>query len=170
MRAQALARPEFSAHFQLFATVAAGRDPGGRVFEARELERAILVQLRLLAALAARGHACERLSVALSPDAAHGPAADAVATRLRARFPDVPVEIDGGRIAKSGYYRGVCFGVWVHRAEYRFPLGDGGSVDWVAKLTSSRKERCLVGALGTEALATVFAPPSSPRATRSEGP
>ena len=67
------------------------------------------------------------------------------------------------RIEKSGYYRGLCFAVWVHRGEAGpFPLGDGGLTDWVAKLTASRKERCVIGALGTEALATVLAPTGGP--------
>jgi hypothetical protein len=159
VRAQALARPEFSAHFQLFATVIAGRDVGGRTFEERALVRTIGTQLSLLATLAARGFACERLSVTLSPDATHTPVAERVALTLRSRFPSVPMTIDGTRIAASGYYGGVCFGVYVERESDRFPLGDGGLTDWIAKLTSRRNERCCVGALGTEALATIFAPP-----------
>jgi hypothetical protein len=72
----------------------------------------------------------------------------------------VPVVIDGARIAKSGYYRGVCFGVYVaprEAPERLMPLGDGGLTDWVAKLTARRNERFLVGALGLELLASVFA-------------
>lgn len=158
VRAQPLARPEFRPHFQLFVTVAAGRDPGGRAFEAREVERAITVQLELVRVLAARGHLCDRPVVALSPDAPHAPVAERVAAALRAAWPDVPVEIDGARVAASGYYGGLCFGVWIQREHDRFPLGDGGFTDWVAKLTSSRKERCFVGAVGVEALATALAP------------
>lgn len=158
VRAQALERPEFTAHFQLFATVMAGRDPGGRAFETDAIVRTIGVQLTLLRRLAERGFACGRLTVTLSPDATLTPIAERAATTLRSRFADVPVEIDGARIATSGYYRALCFGVWVHRDADRFPLGDGGFTDWVAKLTASRKERCLVGALGTEALATSSRP------------
>ena len=158
VRAQALERPEFSAHFQLFVTVMAGRDPGARAFEQDAVTRTLMVQLTLLRALAAQGFACGQLSVALSPDGTHTPIAERVAATLRARFSDVPIEIDGARLAASGYYQKLCFGTWVHRDTDRFPLGDGGFTDWVAKLTSSRKERCFVGALGTEALATVFAP------------
>ncbi|MFO0685929.1 MAG: hypothetical protein U0234_27970 [Sandaracinus sp.] len=158
VRAQPLARPEFRPHFHLFVTVAAGRDPGGRTFEAREVERALVVQLDLVRALAARGHRCEHAIVALSPDRTHTPVAERVAAALGGRFPGVPVEIDGARIAKSGYYRGLCFGLWIQRESDRFPLGDGGLTDWVAKLTSSRKERCLVGAVGLEALASALGP------------
>ncbi len=55
-------------------------------------------------------------------------------------------------------YARLCFGTWIERAEGRMPLGDGGFTDWVAKLAASRKERCFVGALGIEALATVVTP------------
>ncbi len=51
--------------------------------------------------------------------------------------------------------------MWVRHASSgdELPLGDGGLTDWLAKLVSSRKERYFVGAIGTELLATLFAPP-----------
>ena len=36
------------------------------------------------------------------------------------------------------------------------PLIDGGMVDWVARLRSDRKEKCLVGAVGTELLVRLW--------------
>lgn len=159
-RAQALERPEFTAHFELFVTTSAGRDPGGRRFEEDALRTALLVQLTLLDRLEGEGFALGPRSVRLSPDASHAALAGRVRDALVSRWPSVPVVIDGARIEKSGYYRGVCFGVYVaprEAPERLMPLGDGGLTDWVAELTARRNERFLVGALGLELLASVFA-------------
>lgn len=157
-RAQALARPEHSAHFQLFVTTIAGRDPGGRRLQTEGLIEAITTQLTMLRALASEGFACARARVTLSPDEEHTRVARDAASTIGERFADVPIAVDGTRIAKSGYYRGLCFGVHVEHEGESFPIGDGGLTDWLAKLTSSRKERFLVGAMGTELLATLLAP------------
>ena len=160
-RAQPLARPEHTAHFELFVTTSAGRDPGGRRFEEDALERALVVQLSLLERLAAEGFAIGARAIQLSPDASHASVASRVRDRIAAAFPSVAVTIDGQRIAKSGYYRGVCFGLYVAPSgapDTSMPLGDGGSTDWVAQLTARRNERFFVGALGLELLASVFSP------------
>jgi hypothetical protein len=160
-RAQALERPEFTAHFELFVTTSAGRDPGGRRFEEDALSLALTVQLVLLDRLEHEGFPIGARAVRLSPDASHEPLAARVRDALISRWPSVPVVIDGTRIAASGYYRGLCFGVYAaprDAPERLLPLGDGGLTDWVAKLTARRNERFFVGALGLELLASVFAP------------
>jgi hypothetical protein len=158
-RAQALPRPDFFAHFQLFVTIAMGRDPGGRTFEQRALVEQVGAQLALLTALARDGFDCARRELTLSPDATHLPVAERARDELLAVSPDLPIAIDPARIAASGYYRGLAFRLDVRSANGTlFPLGDGGLTDWGAKLTGSRKERTLVGAIGTELLATALAP------------
>lgn len=163
-RAQALARPEHRAHFQLFVTTLGGRDPGGRAFHRRAVLEAVTVQLALLERLAALGYAIGARRLVLSPDAAHRPIAEPVADALARSHPGVPVTIDAARITAGRYYQGLCFTLWLTHAvtSDELPLGDGGFTDWTAKLTGSRKERFFVGALGTEMLATLFAP-LSPR-------
>lgn len=159
-RAQALERPEFTAHFQLFVTVRAGRDPGGRAFEKHALLDALVTQHRFLDRLAAEGFAVGERRVTLSPDAVHTPVAEHVAAELAKSHPSHAVAIDGARLARTPYYRGVCFSLWLKHARtgQDFPLGDGGLTDWVAKLAGSRKERYLVGAMGLELIASQFAP------------
>lgn len=159
VRAQPLVRPEHVAHFRLFVTASAGRDPGGRAFEAEALHAHVGTQLRMLASLAREGFRCAAVDVSISADAAHTPSAERAREALRDEWPSVGVALDPARIAASGYYRGVCFGVYVTAPDgARFPLGDGGRTDWTAKLTGSRKERFFVGAIGTELLATLMAP------------
>lgn len=159
-RAQALERPEFTAHFELFVTTSAGRDPGARRFQEDALRRALEVQHAVLDAAQADGFRVGRREMRLSPDASHLPAAERVRDALLARWPAHAVTIDATRISQSHYYGGLCFGMWITRGEEdaMFPLGDGGFTDWVAKLTSMRGERFFIGALGLELLASVFAP------------
>lgn len=158
VRAQALARPEHTAHFLIFVTAVAGRDPGGRVFQEQAIAEHLEVQLRLLEALAERGHPTRDVSVMLSPDAKHTEAAARVAARLVLARPSLPVDIDPEREAKSGYYHGLCFSLYVAHEGARIPLGDGGLVPWLATLTGDRKERYAVGAIGAEVLASFLAP------------
>lgn len=159
-RAQRPARPEHRAHFQLFVTTLGGRDPAGRVFHRRAVREALGTQLALLDRLASAGYAIGPRRLVLSPDEAHRAVAEDVAAELGESQPQVATSVDPARITASRYYQGLCFSLWLAHARTGedFPLGDGGFTDWTAKLTGSRKERFFVGAVGTELLATIFAP------------
>lgn len=138
----------FSQHFRLLALTTSGRDPGGRTF-ARD---ATLDHLRVLLDLL-RGEGATGLRVTLAADAAHAPVADAIAAAL-----DVPVDRDDARLTRSSYYRGLAFKLWVGGPGGDAPLGDGGLVDWLAKLRSDRKQRFAIAALGTELVVKRRAP------------
>lgn len=60
---------------------------------------------------------------------------------------DVMTQID--RVDGLGHYNGLCFSLDVGKTN----IIDGGSVDWVSKLSSNRKERTVVSGLGTQLLA-----------------
>lgn len=157
-RAQALVRKEHTAHFQLFVMVVAGRDPGGRALQATALREAIDTQLAMLSALRGEGFRIGRVRVSISARAPYREAAASAAAALAQAWPEVAIALDPARAEASAYYGGLCFGVFLEHGADWIPLGDGGVTDWVAKLTGSRKERFFVGAIGTEALATLFAP------------
>ena len=56
----------------------------------------------------------------------------------------------------SSYYEGLRFQMDLPHEGGLLPLIDGGMVDWVARLRSDRKEKCLVGAVGTELLVRLW--------------
>jgi len=144
VRAQHFDAPRFSAHFQLFGFVSAGRDVGGLRFERENLA----LHLRFAAAaLAAAGFAETTIHVTLL-DPAFEPVLEHVTSAL-AEVPNVHVAADPTRESGRGYYRGLCFKVHSGALE----LGDGGFTDWTARLLGNRKERLLVSGYGVDRLA-----------------
>lgn len=70
---------------------------------------------------------------------------------LRSAFPDVAIIFDLGRSAGIGYYETLCFKLTACTAQgQKFPLVDGGMVDWTKKLLESNKERLLISGFGSE--------------------
>ncbi|SEH03325.1 hypothetical protein SAMN05444920_13543 [Nonomuraea solani] len=133
VRAQHFTGPVSYAHFTLFALVTAGRDTGGLAFE--------------------RQHAAEHLAVLTAAVRACGVAAPEVkVTVLDERFEPVAAGLDAGRDPDReggrGYYTGLCYKIYGDGME----VGDGGFVDWTARLLGNRKERLLISALGIDRL------------------
>ncbi|MEV1178093.1 hypothetical protein [Nonomuraea sp. NPDC049784] len=135
VRAQHFEGAAHYAHFTLFALVTAGRDTGDLAFE--------------------RQHAAEHLAILADAVRACGvKAPEARVTVLDERFDRVAAGLDvvpdPGRESGRGYYTGLCYKIHADGVE----VGDGGFVDWTARLLGNRKERLLISALGIDRLAT----------------
>ncbi|MGP4098842.1 hypothetical protein [Nonomuraea sp. KM90] len=133
VRAQRFEGAASYAHFTLFAVITAGRDTGDLAFE--------------------RAHAAEHLAVLTAAVRACGGAdAETRVTVLDDRFERVAAELDAtpdpDRQGGRGYYSGLCFKIYGKGVE----VGDGGFVDWTARLLGNRKERLLISALGIDRL------------------
>ena len=61
--------------------------------------------------------------------------------------------IDRGRQAGRGYYRDLCFKVYIYAGGEPQEVGDGGFTDWTARLAANRKERLLISGVGIDRLA-----------------
>jgi hypothetical protein len=121
------------AHFGLFALVSGDRDTGNLAFERR--------------------HLAEHLSLLTDAVRACGiPDPEVRVTVLDPRFERVADGVgatdDPDRQSGRGYYTGLCFKIYAGGVE----LGDGGFVDWTARLLGNRKERLLISALGVDRL------------------
>lgn len=146
VRAQRFDGPGMSAHFQLFGLVTAGRDVGGLAFE-----RAALAEHLRFAAHAWPG-AEVRITVLAEPyravfDAVRPDNADGSGSA------GLSIVEDPDRASGRGYYTGLCFKVHAAGAE----IGDGGFVDWTARLRGDRKERLLISGYGVDRLAAADA-------------
>ena len=139
VRAQHFAGAGYSAHFQLFGLVSAGRDVGGLGFE----REALTTHLRFAAA--AIGDGAEIRLTLLDP--AYRAVVDHVSEAL-AQVRGVRVVEDPDRESGRGYYLGLCFKV--HGADGE--VGDGGFTDWTARLLGNRKERLLISGYGVDRL------------------
>ncbi|WP_223167406.1 hypothetical protein [Nonomuraea sp. SYSU D8015] len=133
-RAQRFDGAASHAHFTLFALVTAGRDTGDLTFE--------------------RQHAAEHLRILADAVRACGiPDPQASVTVLDERFERMAAPLattpDPERQSGRGYYTGLCYKIYGNGLE----VGDGGFVDWTARLLGNRKERLLISALGLDRLA-----------------
>jgi hypothetical protein len=149
-RAQYVGGPITFAHFQLFGAVTAGRDTGSRTFEREHLIEQLRCAASGLASLDVR-------LVRIAITCLDGPAAQ-IRDAVRHEFADAPgVDVVDAPERESGraYYRGLCFKVFLLQADGSVPLevGDGGFVDWTAKLLGNQKERLLISGYGLDRVA-----------------
>jgi hypothetical protein len=153
-RAQVFGGKRSWAHFRLLSLCAAGRDTGSFRFQSSQLVEQITFQARLLRELARWGRVYSSIRIAVT-DFTDGRLHDAleasVLTPLSERIPDAQVHLDPRRTAGRGYYDAACFKLYARDASgEEIELGDGGTVDWTAKLLSDRKERLVISGLGVE--------------------
>jgi hypothetical protein len=134
VRAQPMAG---GAHFGLCGLVTAGRTAGQRRFEAAALTE----HVQALVDMAAAAGAVD-LEVAVTD----------LGAGLVPVVRGATVRDDPERSSGRGYYRGVCFKLHGVIGGERRELGDGGLVDWTARLMNDNKERLLISGLGLDRL------------------
>lgn len=66
-------------------------------------------------------------------------------------FPGVPITIDL-ESENNNYYKGINFKIYMEKEGEQIEIADGGFVDWISKMTGSKKNRCLISGLGLERL------------------
>lgn len=149
LRAQPFDDPSVLPHFTVLGLVTAGRDRGGRRFEAEALVRDVTALLRATL-VAGAPHAQVRVT-----DLSGGRFAAVAA--LGDRFAGdqrVTVVDDPDRVSGRGYYTDVCFKIHAGPAEDLREVGDGGFVNWTGDLLADRRERLLISGIGVDMLAT----------------
>ena len=71
--------------------------------------------------------------------------------KLKKKYPNAQFQFDLARINGIGYYTDLCFKITAKNKEgKRFPLVDGGIVDWTQKLLNNNKERLFTSGFGSE--------------------
>ena len=66
-------------------------------------------------------------------------------------FPDTPISVVLDS-ENNNYYKGINFKIYMQKDNEQIEIGDGGFVDWISKMTGSKKNRCLISGLGLERL------------------
>ncbi len=148
VRAQPLQSEHHTAHFRVLALTSAGR------LKKAFRTSALVVHLSALAAVVdtARLHGCQLGPPRVRLSDWEGDLFDQVRDRL-----EVEVLPHHHRTRARGYYRSAAFLLEADWNGEPYELGDGGFVDWTAKLLSDRKEELLISGLGLELLAYTFA-------------
>ncbi len=74
-----------------------------------------------------------------------------VLSPLREEFPEAAFQVQNARLEGFGYYPGLCLRISpAARDGERFPVVDGGFVDWTARMLANRRERLLASGVGIE--------------------
>lgn len=75
------------------------------------------------------------------------------------QYPNIHFSFDFARKAGLGYYEHLCYHIFAETKDGRcVQLADGGSVDWLSKLLSSKKERMVTSGFGCELIQKLFKP------------
>jgi len=150
VRAQEIPKvPGFSAHFRMFCLVSAGVERRNHAFVVDAAAEHVLTMSSALDHLQAHGFAFPDRRVTVLASAAKGEIADRIAAAI-------------GRPVSRGvlehqYYDGLRFQIGARSSEgVEIPLVDGGTFDWVAKLTSNRRARFVASAIGSQLVALLF--------------
>ena len=151
VRAQRYRDSNAPSHFSLFGLVSGGRDQGNRDFEISHLRTHCHFYLTALREFLG---AERRMTVTLTD---FGAADDGIRLErdivipLCQSFGEYAAGINNQRPGGRGYYRDLCFKIHAEsQSGEMVEVADGGSVDWLEKLLSDRKERLVISGIGSE--------------------
>jgi hypothetical protein len=134
-------------HFGIFCMVSSGKDGGSYSSEKELLLKQLAYYKRLL-----KEEYGARLSVMLRKRSGY-PDGEGFFGRMvelvRSELPEVPLSFDLEH-EDNNYYQGLNFKLYMEKGNETVEIGDGGLVDWIAKMTGNRKARCLISGLGMD--------------------
>lgn len=161
IRQDSVKKEGYSQHFKTFTLAVAGRDIGFERFEKENLSEHISVFLSIINSLNMEGgYLIEDVSVVFSNVGDNEGLTDMVNNilipELQSNFTGVRFSFDNER--KSNYYKNICYSMFAtpSGSETPFSIAGGGVTDWSEKLVGSKKERFLVGSIGSETICRHF--------------
>lgn len=84
---------------------------------------------------------------------------DNILSLLRIKYPKIRFCFDFVRKGGIGYYPHLCFHIFACKRDGKtVQLGDGGAVDWLAKLLGNRREAMVTSGIGSELIQKLFNP------------
>jgi hypothetical protein len=144
-------RAGFVQHFRIFVLASAARERGDHGFAVAALVDHVRAMGRALDRLEQHGYAfgARRVEVLATPERA------TVGDRVAAALAEVPTTRD---VLEHAYYSGgVRYKLWVQAPNGgEMPLIDGGAFDWVARLTSNRRNVFVASGMGAQLAASIF--------------
>jgi len=139
----------FYSHFGVFCIVSSGKDIGSYACERTLFVKQLLYYKELLI----RKHNA-KLSVVLSKRGGYndgGSFFEKMTELVKSELPSIPVSVDLEHKDNS-YYKGINFKLYMEKDNEKIEIGDGGFVDWIQRMTGSKKERCLISGIGLDRL------------------
>lgn len=147
VRAQAFSGKEFFSHFGIFCIVSSGMDSGSYSCEKQLLVKQLAYYKRMFSEKYGG-----KLSVMLRKRSGYTDG-DGFFKRMteliQSELPEVPLSFDLEH-EDNNYYKGINFKLYMEKDNEKIEIGDGGFVDWIAKMISNRKARCLISGVGMD--------------------
>ncbi len=147
VRAQAFSGKDFFAHFGIFSMVSYGMDSGSYSCEKELFVKQLAYYKRLLSEKYGA-----RLSVTLRKRGGYTDNDgffERMTQLVQGELPEVPLSFDLEH-ENNNYYKGINFKLYVEKDNEKIEIGDGGFVDWIAKMVSNKKMRCLISGIGID--------------------
>jgi hypothetical protein len=161
IRQEAKKKAEYSQHFRSFSLVTAGRDTGHGEFEQVNTMEHIGVFLAALEELSSSGNYAFKDIVVKLSETSHDEEltrvlVDSIVPQLQLNNSDATVLIDDER--QSNYYDSICYSIYAtpEGGDKPVSIAGGGMVGWSQKLASVKKERMIIGAIGSETICRHF--------------
>lgn len=161
VRQNPIKKEKYSQHFKTFTISVAGRDVGFERFEKENLKKHLGFFLSLLEKLNESGeYIINEITVTLSDVEKKQPELlsiikDTVVEELSKIFPKATFKLDTNK--KSSYYKNLCYSILAKNKNGELiSVAGGGMTDWTEILIGSKKERLLVGSIGSEILCGHF--------------
>jgi hypothetical protein len=141
----------FAAHFRMFCLVSAGIEQQNHAFVVEAFTEHMATMLRGLDRLEHEGFMFpeRRITIMATPDRA------ALGDRIAAAL--APAAVGRSLLEHPYYSGGLRFQISARSTEgMHVPLIDGGSFDWVARLTSNRRAVYVASAIGSQLAAQLY--------------
>ena len=135
-------------HFTVLGLVTAGRDRGNLAFEREALGKQLGALVDAIRSVTA---APIRLALTNLRDEDTA----VLVEHVREAVTGAEVVADPDRTSGRGYYRDLCFKIFVTGPAGIIEIGDGGFTDWTAQLLNDRKARLLTSGLGLDRLTSL---------------
>ena len=156
LRAQPVPRlPGHAQHFRLFALASGGVERQDHAFTVDTVALHVRTILAGLERLAQDGHALGRRRIEILATPARRPLGERLAALLDAEL---------GALDHPYYSGGLRYRIWVTAPDgTETPLGDGGTFDWLDRLTSNRRAVFVASGLGSQLIALRFGARAEPQ-------
>jgi len=151
VRAQSLPGKGFTAHFNIFCAVSAGKDRGSFWFEKHAVKKHIQLYYDYFINVL-KQNGVKVIIKSLKEEGLENPIAKEIYDEIKSSFKDVDFSFVEVPQEKHRYYRNLRFSINLIHNGTEYNIGDGGFVDWAEKLTGNKKERMLTSGLGIEFL------------------
>ncbi len=144
----------FRQHFRIFVLCTAGREKKDHAFVSAALQEQIRTQLRALDLLEKDGFAIPKRSLRLLAKKERA----SVLEQVAAAFPS-GISISREPLEHPYYSGGFRFMINLHVDDAEIPLIDGGSFDWLSRISSNRRQVFVASGLGAQLVPAMFSRP-----------